>query len=799
MVASPVSRRRPDVAGAVLALFGRLPADAWGPAAVVGATAVAAWPLVVGGTMVGQDTAAFFYPVFRALGRRLANGDLPGWNPHQFAGVPFAADPESGWMSLPAMFLFALLPIAAAAKSWLLFHLLLAGFGSYALARVLGLGVLGAVTAAVAYQLSGLVYARTVCCPAYGQVAAWLPAILVAAELAMRSRRRATRIGWWGVCGLGLGQVFVAWLGQGAYYALLAFGGYVAYRGVIDPPDRSQGPVARVGAAALQAAVPVLIGLGLSAAAIVPRIAYTARTNLAEGYTGDLAWAANLGGWDPEIAVQHLLGRSFYYAGGATLALAVVGVLLGRGRHGAPFFACLTVGALVLAQREPTWLHRPLFALLPRFEELHRHWPERDMVVFFLGPAMLAGIAVHRIGSWSGGRWPVALVAFAPLVAVVWLGTDLAPVAVSAARGVAAVGFLLLLLARLPTSGRRPLMALLPVIVFVDLFAIARYNVDHGLYGGFHKLDLDASYAPSPAATFLAERMEEDGGPSRFFGYDPGIHVGDDTPRLYRYFFADPRAVALLVNNRATGLGLEDIQGYNPIQPRRYVEFIEALNGAGQEYHEANVYPAGLDSPLLDLLNARYAVVPATIPPDRPDLRRLVERWPRVYADGAVQVLENEEALPRAWIVHETRRVAPTETLPLLAAGAVDPRRVALLSGPMPEVRPAVDPTADRTTWIASEADRLRVSVRTDAPGLLVLSETADPDWRAEVDGGAVPILTVDHLLRGVPIPAGEHIVELRYESRTLTIGTALSLAAYACVVTSWIVAARRPRRRTSR
>lgn len=422
------------------------------------------------------------------------------------------------------------------------------------------------------------------------------------------------------------------------------------------------------------------------------------------------------------------------------------------------------------------------------------------MVVFFLGPAMLAGTAVHRVGSWRGGRLPPAAAAFVALAAAVWLSAEIAPISAIAARGVVGVVLLLLVLARLSAPGRCAMAALFPLLVFVDLFAVGRYNLDHGLYGGFHRVALDGYYAPSPAARFLRDRAAADGEPSRFFGYDPGLHPGDATPRLYRYLFPDRRAVDLLVNNRASILGLQDVQGYNPIQPQRYVELMRAMNGFAQEYHEGNVYPSGLDSPLLDLLNARYAVVPATIPADRADLRGLVERWRRVYADASVQVLENGEALPRAWIVHETRRVDASEALSLLATGAVDPRRVALVEGETPEIEPATDPAADRATIEAWEADALRVSVRSDAPGLLVLSETADPDWRAEVDGDEAPILTVDHLLRAVPIPAGEHVVEMRYESPTLRIGTALSLVSYGGVLAGWIVAAGgRGRRRVDR
>ncbi|HEV2107784.1 MAG TPA: hypothetical protein VGR16_05935, partial [Thermomicrobiales bacterium] len=393
-------------------------ADAAAVLALLILTAIAAWDLVVGGTMVGQDTAAFFYPIFSALGQRLAAGDIPGWNPHQFSGVPFAADPESGWMYLPAMLLFTLLPLAAAAKVWILFHLLLPGLATYGLGRALGLGALGSLTASVANEFSGLLYARNVCCPAYSQVMAWLPALLLGTEMAIRSRTWPARAGWWSAAGLALSQILVAWLGQGAYYALLAFGGYVLYRTVIAPPDRSVSTGERIVRLTLHGAAPLVIGFALAAAAILPRLEYHTRTNLANGYTGDLAWAAVLGGWDGPATVRHLLGASLNYVGGATLALACAALLLAGGRHATPYFAVLAVGALVLAQRETTWLHQLPFVLLPRFEELHRHWPERVMVIFYLGPAMLAGAAVHAV---TRRRRPALLVGVAFLAVLVVL------------------------------------------------------------------------------------------------------------------------------------------------------------------------------------------------------------------------------------------------------------------------------------------------------------------------------------------------------------------------------------------
>ncbi|MDP9473446.1 MAG: YfhO family protein, partial [Chloroflexota bacterium] len=754
-----------------------------GPAADVAAiltllalTAITTWDLVLGGTMVGQDSAAFFYPIFSALGERLAAGDIPGWNPHQFAGIPFAADPESGWMYLPAMLFFTALPLVAAAKTWILFHLLLPGLATLGLGRALGMGTLGALTAAVAYEFSGLLYARNVCCPAYSQVMAWLPALLLAMELAIQSRGWLGRITWWGATGFALSQILAAWLGQGSYYALLAFGGYVLYRTVIAPPERTLTMRGRLMGLILHGAVPFVIGLALAAAAILPRLEYNARTNLAEGYTGDLAWAAVLGGWDVPATVASLLGRSLSYPGGATLALAFAAFVVARGRHAAPYFAALAAGTLILAQRETTWLHQIPYTLLPRFEELHRHWPERVLVAFYLGPAMLAGATVHAL---ARRERPALLGASAilPVLVTLAVAIRLGPInGLALLAGVVAVLGLLIVAQPRGRAIRRLVPSVLILTIFVDLLGAGRFNIEHGPFGGFHKVDLATYYTPNGAAAFL-QTQAANGQPTRFFGYDPGIHPGDDTPQLYRYFFADPRSTALLLNNRGTVLGLEDIQGYNPIQPQRYVELIRAINGFTQEYHEANVYPAGLDSPLLNLLNARYILVPSVIPPGRADLERLAGKHPTVYADAQVRVLENRDALPRAWIVHEARQVATGEALSLLASGAVDPRRVALLEQtPPPDVAPPSNPALEEATVTHQEPDKLRVTVRTDAAGLLVLSETVDPAWQAEVDGTPAPILTADHLLRAVPVPAGEHTVELRYESTTLKVGTAISL-----------------------
>ena len=84
------------------------------------------WDRLTGPAWIGMDTATAFLPWYSFLGEQLRAGHIPTWNPHTFAGTPFAADPESGWMYLPAMLAFTLLPLDAAVRANLLVHVLLA-------------------------------------------------------------------------------------------------------------------------------------------------------------------------------------------------------------------------------------------------------------------------------------------------------------------------------------------------------------------------------------------------------------------------------------------------------------------------------------------------------------------------------------------------------------------------------------------------------------------------------------------------------------------------------------------------
>ncbi len=704
--------------------------------AALGLLTIVAQPhLIAPATLVSVDTASQYYPWYAFLGQTLRAGNIPGWNPTMFAGAPFAADPLSGWTYVPAMVLFAALPLEYAAKTMLVFHPLLAAGSAYALARVLGLGHAPAFIAGLAYANSGFVQIQNLCCSPVASIYGWLPLTLVGVERALRSRRWRRRLGWWGLAALGISQSVAVWPGQGAYYAALIVGGYIAFLSLVAPAENGPrparaGPTSRIGQVLLHEGGVFAFAAALAAAGVLPRLEFNALSNLAGGYAGD---NLGVGGLQPAQWL-YLASPSTWYVGVSILALAVAAPLVGR-RWLTPsvgYFGVTSLGALLLTGTAETPLHWLLYRLLPGFASLHPHAPERILTVAFLGPALLAGVCVQAIGA---SKWSPRRTVTLGVMAIV-ITTDLA-------------------LGGAKARGDR--------LLIDPLDGIERLT----------PVDLATYYQPTLAAAFLEQRQAQS--PARFLGYAPDVN---GRPLAYTFRFVDPSTAALLVNNRALTLGLHDVQGYDASHLQRYDDYMAALNGQTQNYHDATIFARGLSSPLLDLLNVRYLVVPQHI--DALDAPALARFWnTTVYEDGHVRIVENPSAFPRAWIVHEAVPAPPgsrtsTESI---ARGSIDARRTAVLE--VEEAPPSLevvdDAAQDQATVVTDEPNRIEVHTSSDAAGLLVLSEIAYPAWQAYIDGRPVRQYIADGTLRSVPVPAGEHLVALRFESKTLQIGLIVS------------------------
>jgi hypothetical protein len=252
-----------------------------------------------------------------------------------------------------------------------------------------------------------------------------------------------------------------------------------------------------------------------------------------------------------------------------------------------------------------------------------------------------------------------------------------------------------------------------------------------------------------------------------------------------------PWAVAALMNAKAPRIGLEVIGGYNPIHLRYYTEYLTALNGTQQDYHWLDLYMTGLEqSPLLDMLNIRFVIVPVHLDKPVP-----IAAWGNeVYRDELVVIYENPNVYDRAWIVHDVQPAMDGGELELFRNGSVSGREVAYVDGDLPSFAP--DTGVEIVTITDTTPESMTIQTSSSADGLLVVSDAYAEGWNAYVDGKRTDVLRTNHAFRGVALPAGDHEVILRYEPRSLTIGLWTTGIATVALIGTWSWAGLETRRR---
>ena len=94
--------------------------------------------------------------------------------------------------------------------------------------------------------------------------------------------------------------------------------------------------------------------------------------------------------------------------------------------------------------------------------------------------------------------------------------------------------------------------------------------------------------------------------------------------------------------------------------------------------------------------------------------------------------------------------------------------------GPPPPVQTCAAP--DTVQLIEHAPDRLAIRADMACDGMVVLSDTFYPGWRARVDHRPAEIHEVNGAMRGVAVPRGTHTVTMRYRPVSVYLGAALTL-----------------------
>ena len=241
-------------------------------------------------------------------------------------------------------------------------------------------------------------------------------------------------------------------------------------------------------------------------------------------------------------------------------------------------------------------------------------------------------------------------------------------------------------------------------------------------------------------------------------------------------------------NENNTAYWHKSIGGYHAAKLRRYQEMIEEhisgeMNGlfqavadAGGEMEQLNP----LDFPVLNMLNTKYFIFP--------------------LQGGQTVPLENPFALGNAWFVEEVQYVDNANE-EIEAIHGFDPLRTAVVDKKFAEmVKPMSSDSTATIELLAYEPNYLKYEVNSEKGGTVVFSEIYYPGWQSMVDGEPVPHGRANYILRAMNVPAGKHVVEFRFDPKSLHVTetiafVALGLLALLAVITIYSsVSFRRPK-----
>jgi hypothetical protein len=370
------------------------------------------YPAVKGELVLAAgDAWLYSLPMRMLLGRMIAQGTLPLWNPHTFAGMPLLASVQPGVL-YPPNWLFAALPPGAAINAVIIITYQLALIGAYLYARELHMGRAAALLTGITFTFGGFMISHLEQVN-FIAAAAWLPWILLIMEKLYRARswREAWRFSAGGAMCIALH--FFAGLPQATAHIALVCGAYFLFSLFIRS-DRPKGFSERGRFAAAITAM-VVCGALLSAVQFLPArelqlqgeraaISYETFATFSMPprrllsfvapyfFGGALPSLYGVAGWDHWWLHKYVHG----YVGMIALLLAAMAILTAKSNRLVWFWAGVAVAALLLSfgSHLPFDLHRLLYHI-PVYN-LFRG-PYRHTYEFTFAMAMLAGLGMNAI------------------------------------------------------------------------------------------------------------------------------------------------------------------------------------------------------------------------------------------------------------------------------------------------------------------------------------------------------------------------------------------------------------------
>jgi len=273
--------------------------------------------------------------------------------------------------------------------------------------------------------------------------------------------------------------------------------------------------------------------------------------------------------------------------------------------------------------------------------------------------------------------------------------------------------------------------------------------------------------------TKIQEMVSRGEGNFRVFSTPKTISM--DTPILTSH----PREIEVLKEKHLPSFNMlfriRDIWGIDVIRLRR----AEAL-------YQTFIYSPSISATrLLDLYGARYVISLTPIEDESrfelvyAAMEGLEGEREEILKGNTIKLYKNKNPVVRASLYKNYKVMDEQSILRRLLSPDFDPESEILLEE-TPRILPSRTKRVKGEVRVIKESNqRLLLEVVSEEEAILFLNDTYYPGWKAFVDGQEERILRADYLFRAIVLPKGKHKVEFIYRPLSLRLGMFFSLTGF--------------------
>lgn len=729
------------------------------------------------------DLLVRFMPVRQFAVTQLLQGHFPFWNPYNFSGHPFLADPETA-MFYPFTYLFAILP-PHLAFSWNYFlHFLLGGIGLFLYCRRLNFSYPASLVAAFIFEFSAptllQLYAGHLT-PLSAMI--WTPWLLWGLE------RYFSRPDWKNASGFGLLLVlqFLSGYALFTYFIGWLLLAYFTYRATGTPKWKKWFPrllcVTMLALAVFLTQVTLTLELHKHTTREAASLEFSSSYSISKENIITLLVPKYYGenyqeeGTATTYFGKTLLWENTCYMGIISLTLLLIAINDWRNKA-TRFWLFAAFFTFIVALGTLTPLFKLLYEILPGFR-LFRGYA-KILVFTSLAVAILAGRGLDRLPGVK--NWNRITCLFIPVL-------------------------LIILLSQSPEN--------LPFWKTELIKTYARWgkalnqdtinaHLDHLRTGLFYSILFSSA---AIAIYWLRDRIDQKHYKTAlcvlvfadFFIYAKPYFTPLDTrvfsisDELYQPILKEPVWTRVfhsqwLIANTMFPRGISSVGGHEPFVMKEYKSLANAFNSDAQNsYLMINPFKEAMD-----FLAAEYILTPLKLEAPFPItlaasgnisgqphyLYRRKGRFSRYHIAHNVKPVPIGTSDPRSpeylsFVTFMLKEYPKTVF--------VTPQTYSMLFLEKPSETSGVK---ENVTVISEKINRITLKLQLENDGVLTVSENYFPGWRASVDGHETEVFPANLFMKAIRVPAGNHHVEWYFVPTHLALyGTISTLSLLALTI----------------